>query len=318
MTTDLTKPRTVFFGAGEFAVPALRALAAEDSPARVALAVCPPPRPAGRRLAERDCPAAAAAKRLGVETATAAHPLEVVGRVKAAGARCFVVCDYGALLPRGLLRLPRDGGINIHASLLPHWRGASPIRAAILAGDDKTGVTIMRMDTGLDTGAILLSRETAIGPEETGGELAARLAALGAELVVAALANLRNLEEHPQLGEATYAGKLGPEARWLDFNGAAAAEHRRIRAFAPHPGARMMLRGVEVKALAARPAAEKFVGGGDNIGRVLAAKETGVTLGFGEGALTLTRLQRSGGRVLDAGDFLRGFALAPGDRADRR
>ena len=240
-----------------------------------------------------------------------------MARIKAAGARCFVVCDYGSLLPRGVLRLPRDGGINIHASLLPRWRGASPIRSAILAGDEKTGVTIMRMDMGLDTGTMLLSRETAIGAEENAGELTARLAEMGAELIVEALANLRDLEERPQLGEATYAPKLGAEARWLDFNADAQAESRRIRAFAPLPGARMILRGTEVKALAAKPAKE-FSGGAEQAGKVLAADKTGLTMGFGKGALTLTRLQRSGGREMDADEFLRGFKAEPGDLAERK
>ena len=308
------KARAVFFGAGDFAVPALRALAGGGSPVEVALAVCPPPRPFGRKLNLRDCPAAAEAKRLGVEVAEVAHPADAIARIKLAGGRCFVVCDYGSILPRGILRLPRDGGINIHASLLPRWRGASPIRSAILAGDDKTGVTIMRMDMGLDTGMMLLSRETAIGAEENAGELTSRLAEMGAELIVEALTNLRDLEELPQLGDATYAPKLSPDERWLNFNADALAESRRIRAFAPSPGARMMLRGTEIKVLGAK-AAEGVNG---NAGSVLAADESGLTIGFNRGALTLTRLQKAGGRVMDAGEFLRGFKALPGDLAERK
>ena len=312
MKIGFSAARTVFFGSGEFAAPALRAIAAAKQVAEIALVVSAPPRPSGRKLRPLANPVATEAKRLGLRLAEVAEPAEAIPAIKEARARSFVVCDYGRLLPRGLLRLPRDGGLNIHPSLLPRWRGASPIRSAILAGDEKTGVTIMKMDTGLDTGAILLVRETAIGADETAGALSARLAETGAELILEALANLRDLEERPQLGEAVYAGRLGAAARRLDFRNSAAAECRRIRAFAPKPGARMILRDVNVKALAGKVADADAAG---EAGKILKADETGLTVACGVGALTLTRLQREGGKEMSAGEFLRGFALKAGDFA---
>lgn len=317
--------RIVFFGAGAFAVPALRKLAREGAKGagvEVALVVSSPPRPAGRKMELRASPVAAAARDLGLEVAEVAAPADAMSRIRGVGARCFVVCDYGRILPRGLLRLPRDGGLNIHASLLPRWRGASPIRSAILAGDETTGVTIMKMDTGMDTGMILLSRETPIGAEETGGALSARLSEMGAEMIVAALDGLRDLEEFPQLGGATYAGKLGGDARWLDFRNSAEEECRRIRAFAPSPGARLILRGTEIKVLSARVSDIRGeTGGVGGVGEVLSADANGLVIGCGGGVgngIALTRLQRSGGREMLAGDFLRGFKLEAGDLAERR
>ena len=333
MKPGLGLARTVFFGSGAFAAPSLRAIAESEGVATVALVVSAPPRPSGRKLQPRPNPVAAEAARLGLPLAEAESPADAIAEIKTAGARSFVVCDYGKLLPRGLLRLPRDGGLNIHPSLLPRWRGASPIRSAILAGDQKTGVTIMKMDTGLDTGGILLVRETAIGADETAGALSARLAEAGAELILEALANLRDLAERPQSGEATYAARLGADARWLDFRNSAETESRRIRAFAPKPGARMILRGVNLKALAGKVLPDEKIsaggkggmglegsdggGGGKGLegweGKVLSADRSGLTIGCGVGALVLTRLQREGGKELAAGEFLLGFPAAVGD-----
>ena len=314
MKPRFSPARTIFFGTGAFAVPALRALAdAKTEWIEVGLVVSSPPRPRGRKLELRANPVAEAARNLDLDLAEVEAPADAMAQIRATGARSFVVCDYGKMLPRGLLRLPRDGGLNIHASLLPRWRGASPVRSAILAGDDKTGVTIMKMDTGLDTGAILLSQETAIGAEETGGALSERLAEMGAELLLRALRNLQNLEERPQLDGATYAEKLGADARRLDFGNSAETENRRIRAFAPSPGARMILRGADIKVLAAKISAER-----GEAGRVLSANAEGLTIGCGEGALTLTRMQRAGGKEMAAGEFLRGFPAEAGDMAAGR
>ena len=311
--------RIVFFGAGAFAVPALRKLArdgAKDAGVEIALVVSSPPRPAGRKMALRASPVAAEARELGLEVAEVAAPADAIAKIREIGARSFVVCDYGRILPRGLLRLPRDGGLNIHASLLPRWRGASPVRSAILAGDETTGVTIMKMDTGMDTGMILLSRETPIAPDETGGALSERLSAMGAEMIVETLNALRDLEEFPQLGRATYAGKLGAEERWLNFQNPAEMECRRIRAFAPTPGARLILRGTEIKVLSGSVSEIR-----GEPGKVLSADATGLVLGCGGdegGGIILTRMQRSGGREMLAEDFLRGFKVEPGDLAQRR
>ena len=328
MNISLANPRAIFFGAGEFALPALRTVAKARE---VALVVAPPPRPAGRKMRMQSCPVATEAARMNLPLLEAKTPAAALSPIRESGARVFVVCDYGALLPRTVLRAPRDGALNIHASLLPRWRGASPIRSAILAGDETTGVTIMKMDTGLDTGAILLRRETAVGTDETFGALSQRLSEMGAEMIGEALDKVRELEERPQLGEATWAKKLSADARNLNFRNDAETEARRTRAFAPSPGARTTLRSVGVKVLSAKVAHDgdgtdgadgaDGVGGVDGVGgsgaepgTVLRADETGLTVACGRGALSLLRLQRDGGRQLSAGEFLRGFPAAVGER----
>jgi methionyl-tRNA formyltransferase len=210
-------------------------------------------------------------------------------------------------LPATILESPRLGCLNVHASLLPRWRGAAPIQRAILAGDRESGITIMQMDQGLDTGPMLLCRTVAIGPRETGAGLHDRLASLGAELIVAALKGLADgrLPPIPQPAEgATYAAKLTREEERLDWQEPATLLDRRVRALAPRPGAWCEIAGDRVKVLEA-----EAVEGRGPPGHVI---DDWLTIACGEGALRLLKLQRAGKAPLAAADFQRGFRLAPG------
>ena len=218
-----------------------------------------------------------------------------------------VVVAYGLLLPRTILTSPRLGCLNIHASLLPRWRGAAPIQRAILAGDDESGVTIMQMDEGLDTGPMLLRQAIAIGPRETGQSLHDRLAALGARLIIEALDGLAGGSLHaiPQPAEgATYAAKLTREEGRLDWRQPALLLDRRVRALAPWPGAWFEIGGERVKVLEAEAVAESGAPG-----RVMDGQPT---IACGEAALRLLKLQRAGKAALPAEAFLRGFRMDAG------
>jgi methionyl-tRNA formyltransferase len=294
--------RLVFMGSPDFAVPALRALAASHE---VVAVYCQPPKPAGRGLAEAKCAVHRAAEALGLAVRTPSR----LRRDEAAQAAfaalapdAAVVAAYGLILPRRMLEAPRRGCLNIHASLLPRWRGASPIQAAILAGDAETGVTIMRMDEGLDTGPMLLAEATPIGPRETAAGLHDRLAGIGARLILRALAEDPPAVPQPAEG-ATHAPKLARADGRLDFAQDAAALDRRVRAFDPWPGTFCLLRGMPLKVLAAEPAE-----GAGPPGAVL----HGLTVACGSGALRLLRVQLAGGRAMDAADFLRGHPVPPG------
>jgi methionyl-tRNA formyltransferase len=217
-----------------------------------------------------------------------------------------VVAAYGLILPAPILASPRHGCLNIHASLLPRWRGAAPIQRALLAGDAETGITIMQMDEGLDTGPMLLQEAVPIAPDETGASLHDKLAALGGRLIVAALARLEAgaLPATPQPAEGvTYAAKLTRDDGRLDWTKPAAVLERQVRALAPWPGAWFEAGGERIKVLAARRAA-----GGGPAGTVIGP---GLTVACGEGALRLTRVQRAGRAAMDDGAFLRGAALPP-------
>jgi methionyl-tRNA formyltransferase len=294
--------RLAFMGSPDFAVPALHALAARH---QVVAVYCQPPKPAGRGMAATRCPVHQAALDLGLEVRTPAR----LKRDEAAWAAfealdldVAVVAAYGLILPQAMLAAPRRGCLNIHASLLPRWRGASPIQAAILAGDAASGITIMRMDAGLDTGPMLLAEATPIGPRETGATLHDRLAPIGARLI------LRALDEdppaQPQPEGATHCSKLSRADGRLDWAQDAARLDRQVRAFTPWPGTFCELAGVPLKVLEAEPAA-----GQGNPGTVL---DTRLTVACGQGALRLLRVQAPGRRAMEAADFLRGHALAPG------
>jgi methionyl-tRNA formyltransferase len=218
-----------------------------------------------------------------------------------------VVVAYGLLLPRPILESPRLGCLNVHASLLPRWRGAAPIQRAILAGDRESGITIMQMDQGLDTGPMLLSRALEIGPRETGAELHDRLAALGATMIVEALEGLAagRLAAVPQPAEgASYAAKLTREEERLDWREPAVQLDRRVRALAPRPGAWCQIAGERVKILAA-----ETVEGQGPPGHLI---DDRLTVACGAGALRLLKLQRAGKAALPGQDFQRGFPLARG------
>jgi methionyl-tRNA formyltransferase len=231
----------------------------------------------------------------------------------AAAPDAIVVAAYGLILPSWLLELPRLGCINIHASLLPRWRGAAPIQRAIEAGDAETGVTLMQMDAGLDTGDILLMTVTPITVADTGASLQSRLAALGGELVleglVAAAAGRLMPRKQPELG-ATYAAKIGKAEATIDWREPAAAIERRLRAFDPFPGARSMLAGEAITCWHG----ELRAGSGGAAGEIVGVDGAALTVACGEGHLALTELQRAGGRRLPAAEFLRGRPVAPGVR----
>ncbi|MCU0942345.1 MAG: methionyl-tRNA formyltransferase [Hydrogenophaga sp.] len=310
--------RVVFAGTPEFARVALERLlsAGFDVP----LVLSQPDRPAGRGLKLQASPV----KQLALERGLAvAQPrgLRLDGRypedadaartaLQASQADVMVVAAYGLILPRWVLDLPRLGCLNIHASLLPRWRGAAPIHRAIEAGDAQTGVTIMQMDEGLDTGAMVLREVEPIRADDTTGRLHDRLAALGGRLIVEALeiAACGGLQAEPQPAEGiTYAHKIDKAESVIDWSAPAALIERRVRAFDPYPGAATALAGEAIKVWGAR-----LVDGDGRPGEVLAVGPEGITVACGAGAIGLTSLQRAGGKRLGAADFLRGFAVARG------
>ena len=320
----MTPPRIAFAGTPEFARAALHALREADIP--VALVLTQPDRPAGRGMKPQASPVKQWADAHGIPVAQprslrldgpfAQDAAAAQSALLAARPDALVVAAYGLLLPRWTLDLPPLGCLNIHASLLPRWRGAAPIQRAIEAGDAQTGVTIMQMDAGLDTGAILLAEPLPIGPQETAATLHDRLAAQGARLIVQALqqAAAGPLPATPQPSEgASYARKIDKSEAPIDWTQPAPVIERRIRAFNPFPGASALLESAPIKlwqaqiSPAPRPANAAA-------GQILAASAEGVTVACGEGALRLTELQRPGGKRLPAREFLRGFALRAGQR----
>ncbi len=303
--------RLVFAGTPEFAAVALEALieAGHD----IALVLSQPDRPAGRGMKLRMSPVKALALHHGLpvyqpdslKTDEARRPLAE------AAAEVMVVAAYGLLLPQAVLDLPRLGCVNIHASLLPRWRGAAPIQRAILAGDRETGISLMQMETGLDTGPILSLAALPIAPDDTAGSLHDKLAALGAREIVALLPRLAagGVRAVPQDdGQAVYARKISKEEARIDWRAPALDIDRRVRAFNPFPGAWTGLAGEPLKLWRACPAR-----GQGRPGEVLAASAEGITVACGEGALRVQELQKAGGKRLDAGAFLSGHALGPGD-----
>ncbi len=294
--------RLAFMGSPDFAVPALRALSAAHD---VVAVYCQPPRPAGRGKHLHKCPVHEAAEALGIDTRTPVR-LRAPGEAEAFAALdldAAVVAAYGLILPRTFLEAPRRGCLNIHASLLPRWRGAAPIQAAILAGDERTGITVMQMDAGLDTGATLLREAVPIGPRDTAATIHDVLAQLGASLVLRALAENPPPVAQPEQG-VTYAARLTREDGRLDWTADAAALDRRVRAFTPWPGTFTTLAATAVKILAAEP-----VQGSGRPGTVL---DDALTVACGTGALRLTRVQAPGGAAMDASAFLRGHPIPPG------
>jgi methionyl-tRNA formyltransferase len=315
--------RVIFAGTPEFARVALERL--HGAGFEIPLVLTQPDRPAGRGMKLQASPV-----KQWAETAhiTVAQPrsLRLDGKfpddaasareaITAARADLMVVAAYGLILPQWVLDTPRLGCLNIHASLLPHWRGAAPIHRAIEAGDAETGITIMQMDAGLDTGDMLLVDRLPIAAQDTTASLHDRLAGLGGRLIVEALelAACGGLTATPQPSEGvTYAHKIEKHEAMIDWTQSAAMLERRIRAFNPFPGAAGVLAGqilkfwrAEILAGAARPA-------GAEAGQVLAAAAEGIDIAAVDGVLRVSRLQKAGGKALDAADFLRGFDIRPG------
>ncbi len=293
--------KLVFMGSPDFSVPVLEALV--EAGHEIAAVYCQPPRPAGRGKKDRPTPVQARAEELGL---LVRHPKtlrneEAQAEFAALEADLAVVVAYGLILPQAVLDAPARGCLNVHASLLPRWRGAAPIHRAIMAGDHETGICIMQMDAGLDTGAVLLRRAIPIGAEETTGTLHDRLAALGAESILEALERLDELapEPQPELG-VTYAEKIDKAEARVDWTKPAEEVSRLIRGLAPFPGAWCEMDGERVKLLGAR-----VVAGAGEPGQMLAP----LTVACGSGAVEITRAQRPGKRAMEAEEFLRGFEL---------
>ncbi|RVT89953.1 methionyl-tRNA formyltransferase [Rhodovarius crocodyli] len=291
--------RIVFMGSPDFSVPALRALAAEHE---VVAVYAQPPRPANRGQKETPCPVHQAALELGIPVRTPSRVRKDVAEHEAFAALdadVAVVAAYGLILPRPMLDAPRRGCLNIHASLLPRWRGAAPIHAAVLAGDAESGITIMRMEEGLDTGPMLLKEAMPLHPRITTPELHDALSAMGARMILRALAE--NPPEVPQPEEgATYAAKLTKADGELHWAEPAAALERRVRAMTPWPGAYFQAGGETIRVHDAIAEA-----GSGTPGRLLAPD----LVACGEGALRLRRLQRPGRAAMEAGALLRGYSL---------
>ncbi len=296
--------RLAFMGSPDFAVPALRAL--HEAGHDIAAVYCQPPRPAGRGQRETPCPVHCAALELGLEVRTPARVKRDEGQhaaFRALGLDAAVVAAYGLILPPAMLDAPRLGCLNIHASLLPRWRGAAPIQAAILHGDAESGVTIMRMEEGLDTGPMLLRAAVPLPPRATTPWLHDQLSAMGARLVLEALAAMPEAVPQPAEG-VTYSPKLSKADGLLDWREGAAALDRRVRAMNPWPGAHFPHAGEAIRVLDAEPAE-----GAAPPGTVLPGP--GLTVACGTGALRITRMQRPGRPAMDADALRRGFDFGP-------
>ena len=303
--------KLIFAGTPEFAAHALRAILAAGH--EVVPVLTQPDRAAGRGMALRPSPVKEVALAAGIDVFQPSSLKDPVTweRLRAANAEAMVVAAYGLILPQGVLDIPRLGCLNIHASLLPRWRGAAPIQRAILAGDAETGVCIMRMEAGLDTGPVLRSGRLPIADDETAGTLHDKLAGLGARLIVDTLAAGLPAVSVPQPDEGvTYAAKIDKSEAALDWRLPAALLERQIRAFNPFPGAATQLNGVGVKIW--RAASAEIADGSAAPGSVLTSSPDGIVVACGDGALRLTELQKAGGRRLSAAQFLAGHSLDSG------
>lgn len=299
--------KLVFAGTPEFAVPALQACL--DAGTEVVAVYTQPDRPAGRGRQLGASPVKQAALALGipVEQPETLKSPQAQQRLRDYAPDLMVVIAYGLILPRKVLAIPRLGCWNVHASVLPRWRGAAPIQRAILAGDTETGVGLMRMEAGLDTGPVLLERRTPIAPDDTGGSLHDRLATLGAEVLREGLLRVlggASLPATPQAESgATYAHKLDKAEARLDFTRPALELERKVRAFNPWPVAEAELAGERVRVWSAVASPSPVVRAA-NPGTVLAASRHGIDIVSGDGVLRITQLQRPGGRAITAADYV--------------
>lgn len=299
----------IFAGTPEFAATALEALITAGH--TIKLVLTQPDRPAGRgmQLTASAVKQVALAHNIPVFQPEKLRDPATHEPIRAAQADCMVVAAYGIILPQAVLDLPRLGCLNIHASLLPRWRGAAPIQRAIEAGDARTGITIMQMDAGLDTGAMLLKESLVIQPEDTASSLHDKLAAQGADLIVQALEGYAGLTPMPQPEEGvTYAAKISKAEARIDWHQPAALIARRIRAFDPFPGANSECKGAQIKVWRAQ-----VVAASGTPGSVLDVTADQLVVACGEDALALTMLQKPGSKRLHVMDFLRGFPLVKGD-----
>lgn len=301
--------KLIFAGTPEFAAVALNALL--DAGHQIGLVLTQPDRPAGRGLKLEPSAVNRLAKSRGL---TVLQPTTLKDRAAAAQicatqADAMVVAAYGLILPKVVLTMPRLGCLNIHASLLPHWRGAAPIQRALLAGDSETGITIMQMNEGLDTGDMLLQRSIPIAGEDTSGSLHDKLAVLGARLVLQALAQTTQAVPQDE-SAATYAAKISKDEAKIRWTDSAQQIHRQIRAFNPYPGASTLFDGVNIKLWRARASAQ----GAAMPGEIIEVAADHIAVACGDGALEIYEIQRAGGKRLSTPAFLAGFPLACGAR----
>ena len=307
--------RVVFFGTGDIAIPSFRWLLNAPGIEVIAL-VTQPDKPVGRHQEVQPPEIKKLALERGVRVLQPVkmRAAESVAEVQALSADLIVVMAYGQILPKGVLDAAKVACLNLHASLLPRWRGAAPIQAAIEAGDEETGVAVMFMDEGLDTGDVLLMREIAIAPDETGGTLHDRLADLAPLALADAVALLREgrAPRTPQPAEGvTHVGKLTREHGQLDFSAGREVVARKVRAMNPWPAASTMLSGKRLKIFAATPLAEPVLGAG-----ALQAREDGLLIGTGDGCVLVGDVQLEGKKRLSAREFLRGHAITDGGIAN--
>jgi methionyl-tRNA formyltransferase len=300
--------RVVFMGTPDFSVPTLNAIACTHE---IAAVYTQPPRPAGRGMNEKKSPVheAAEALKIPVRHPASVRNEEAVAEFRALNPDVAVVVAYGLLLSKEILNAPKFGCLNLHASLLPRWRGAAPINRAIMAGDAETGVAIMKMEEGLDTGPVGLEQEIKIEPDMTAGELHDRLAATGADLVLRALAALATtgMQFTPQQTTGvTYAKKIDKNETRIDWSKSAQEVHNHIRGLSPYPGAWFEVPHGK-QPLRVRALRSKLVEGSGKPGTVL----NGLTVACGSGAVELIEVQRAGAKAMSAEEFLRGFQEKP-------
>lgn len=309
--------KIIFAGTPSFAAGALQALLANNH--EVVAVLTQPDRPAGRGMQQMPSPVKQVALQHGIPVM---QPLtlktaEVQQQLATLHSDVMVVAAYGLILPLPVLQMPRQGCLNIHASLLPRWRGAAPIQRAILAGDTETGITIMQMDEGLDTGAMLLKKTCPISEQETTETLHAKLAKLGAEAIVEALAKLEQGELQgvvQDAARATYAAKIVKSEARLDWTQNASQLQRAVRAYNPAPGAYSTLNGTTIKIWQASAVeATELEGGQREPGTVLAINKHNIRVACGQGALELEVLQRPNGKPLTAAQFVQGFKVKAGE-----
>jgi methionyl-tRNA formyltransferase len=303
--------RLIFMGTPDFAVPTLLALA--DAGYEIVAVYTRAAKPAGRGMDLQVTPVEREARRLGlpVRTPKTFKDAAAQAEFRALNADAAVVIAYGLILPRPVLEAPRLGCFNVHASLLPRWRGAAPINRAIMAGDTASGVTIMRMDEGLDTGAMAMAERVAIAPDMTAGDLHDALARLGADLMPRSLAALERgsltFTPQPEAG-VSYAAKISKEETRIDWSKPASQVHDHIRGLSPFPGAWFELAGVRVKALRSTLAKGSGAPGG--------VLDDRLTIACGDGAVRLCQVQRAGKQPMQAEDFLRGTPVKRGMRVE--
>jgi methionyl-tRNA formyltransferase len=309
--------RIGFAGTPEFAATALEAVLGAGMAVIAVLAQPDRPRGRGMRVEPGPVSAIARAERIPLFQPPSLSSPEARASAMAVAVDVLIVAAYGLILPPAMLAWPTHGCINIHASLLPRWRGAAPVERAILAGDQETGISIMQMDAGLDTGPVIARYSVSIGPRDTAGALRDKLARTGAEAIVKVLARLdrgERLDATPQADAgASYAEKVDRSETAIDWTADARAIDRAIRAFNPAPGAHTLLDGALVKIWEAEPALGRFGAAGS----VVRADSNGILVACGEGALVVRELQRAGGKRMAAAAFVAGHPLAPNARFAR-